>query len=50
MDRTTCAKDDRAMAATAVEFPNHWDTVYGLRRVFIHRFCVVDAIAGVISP
>jgi hypothetical protein len=49
MDRTTYAKNDRAMAAPTVEFSNPRDIVYGLLRLFIHRFRVVNAIAGVIS-
>jgi hypothetical protein len=32
------------MAATAAEFPNARDIVYDLRRLFIHRFPVVNAI------
>jgi hypothetical protein len=31
-----------------VEFSNPRGIVYGLRRVFVHRFCVANAIAGVI--
>ena len=50
VDRTTHAKNDRAMATTPVEFSNPRDTTNGLRRVFIHRFRVVNAIADVISP
>ena len=38
------------MAATAMEFSNLWDIVYSLRRVFIHRFHVVNAKAGVNIP
>lgn len=36
------------MAATAAELSSARDTVYGLRRLFIHRFPIVNAIAGVI--
>src|SRR5678816_493864 len=50
VDRTTYAENDRAMAATAVEFSNARDTVYGGRSVLIHRFRVVNAITGVTSP
>jgi hypothetical protein len=47
VDRTTHARNDRAMAATALECSNTWGIVNSLRRVFIHRFPVVNAIAGV---
>jgi hypothetical protein len=46
VDRTTYAKNDRAMAATAAEFSNPRNTANGLRRVFIRWFRVVNAIAG----
>jgi hypothetical protein len=50
VDRKTRTKNVRAMAATTVECSNTWGIVYGLRRVFIHRFRVAYAIADVISP
>ena len=49
VDRTPYAENDRAMAALTVEFSNPRDIVYGLRRLFIHWFRVVNAIAGEIS-